>query len=145
MSNKFLLADEGDAIRVVRAMSEIIAKDGRVTVADVHNLLGLSSVYIDEQMGWKTTNHVLQPANNGNVSLEFPEPIDFRLERRKPCGTIRLTMLFDDSEEMEQALATFLSVNTLRTAAREWSVSKRVGPPFPRINYTPRAYGSDDI
>lgn len=154
MSNKFLLADEGDAFRIVREMSKIIDQHGRVTVADVHSLLGLKSVYIDEQMGWKTTNHVLQPADHGHVSLEFPEPIDFRNESsvRPAPETIRIVFEIENRTGIagEQDILDAFNETRLRLMAKATSFNKRPGNSIyrPRVQYNSpaiRPYGEDDI
>lgn len=153
MNNKFLLPEEGDAIQLVRAMSQIIDRDGRVTVADVKGLLGLTSVYIDEQIGWKTTNHVLQPADNGNVSLEFPEPIDFRNESapvRPAPETIRIVFEIENRTgvEGEQDILDAFNETRLRLMAKATSFNKRPSfAPGPRVRYSSagRSFGEDDI
>jgi len=138
---KFLLPSENDATTLVVEMSQIIDRQGHITVGQVHDLLGLPHQFVDELNGWFATNHVLNPAGDNTVSLEFPDPVAIRNNGRS-TGTIRLTMEFDANELTERRLTDFLNATELTKDATAWSLTRR--PRGPRVSYrSPVTYGDD--
>jgi hypothetical protein len=130
----YILPSESDAITLIKTMSDIIDAHGYVTVGELHDLLGLSNTVVDARNGWRTTNHVLHPAEGGTVEIEFPNPVSIYTPPARRT-TLRLTMEFEATPEIEQRLTDFLTVTDLRKDAILWSLNMRPSGPRYRSPY----------
>ena len=145
---QYILPSESDATRVVSAMSRIVNDHGYVTVGELHDLIGLPHQFVDEKNGWRSTNHILHPADDGAVVLEFPDPEAIFTPQPAPRSIIRFVMEFDATPEVEKRLEEFVNATIdIRAAATLWSITKRPKGPFngPRYSYSPGAYRGDDL
>lgn len=57
-SNEIILASRNEAEMVVEMMSTILDKYEVVTVADLYDLVGLPTTYVDNKWGWTSLTHV---------------------------------------------------------------------------------------
>jgi hypothetical protein len=139
----YVLPSEVDATNVVVAMARIIEQHGFITVGELHDLMGFSHTFLEERVGYRSSNHVLTPVDNG-VKLEFPNPVSITDEGKK-MGTIRLTMDFDDSEENQIQVTTFLANTALRPLSKSWAINRRPHTPVRggRVSYNSPVGGWD--
>lgn len=67
----YLYSSKEDAERVLEAMVQIIDGYGIISVADLNDLVGLPSTYVDNKWGWsKLINvHILQEGEKYSIDL----------------------------------------------------------------------------
>jgi hypothetical protein len=130
----YILPSETQATTLVVEMSRIINDRGYITVGELHDLLGLSHTAVDARNGWRTTNHVIHPAEGGSVEIEFPNPVSIYTPPARRT-TLRLTMEFEATPEIEQRLTDFLNATDLRKDAILWSLNMRPSGPRYRSPY----------
>lgn len=72
--HEIILGTRKEVRDTVEAIIKLNNKYGEVSVADVYELVGIPSTYLDNQMGWKNLTHVVfQRVRTGYV-LKFAEP-----------------------------------------------------------------------
>lgn len=66
----------GEALDVLQAMDDIIARYGTVTVADYYELSGVQSAYTDNKYGWKNIAHAdTCSVRGGGFTIRMPRPL----------------------------------------------------------------------
>lgn len=66
----------GEALDVLQAMDDIIARYGTVTVADYYELSGVQSAYTDNKYGWKNIQHAdTVSVRGGGFTIRMPRPL----------------------------------------------------------------------
>lgn len=75
--NEIVLDNRTEAVEVVSAMVDRIARYGAVTVSDLYDLVGTTGSYADQRWGWTdlATADVRQVAGGFLLDLPQPEPI----------------------------------------------------------------------
>lgn len=148
---EFILENESDATNLVTAMNKIRDQYGHVTLSDVHNLLGLSTTFMETKVGWRNIETLLSPGDDGNVVLKFLNDLEDITPLPQRNQTIRVVFEIDstDDPKVEQFVLDAINATPLRQVSRMWSMSKRPGLPVyrPRVQYSSpiRPYGEDDI
>lgn len=75
--NEIVLENRTEAIEVIEAMVDRIARYGAVTVADLYDFVGTTGSYADQRWGWTdlTTADVRQVPGGFLLDLPGPEPV----------------------------------------------------------------------
>lgn len=75
--NEIVLEHRSEAIGVVEALVDLVARYGSATVADLYDLVGTTGSYVDKQWGWTDliTADVRQVPGGFLLDLPSPEPI----------------------------------------------------------------------
>lgn len=75
--NEIVLENRSEAVEVVEALIDRIARYGAVTVADLYDFVGTTGSFADQRWGWSdlTTADVRQVPGGFLLDLPAPEPI----------------------------------------------------------------------
>lgn len=78
-STDYVISSRTEAETVVERMGDLLETYNVVTVADLHDLIGLNSVHTDNKWGWDSLRGVdVRPVREGFlITLPPPEPISY--------------------------------------------------------------------
>lgn len=66
----------GEALEVLQALDDAIARYGTVTVADYYEFSGVQSAYTDNKYGWKNIQHAdTVSVRGGGFTIRMPRPL----------------------------------------------------------------------
>lgn len=66
-----------DAEDVLSRMTDLIKDYGRISIADLYDLVGISSAYADSQRGWCDLKSAYVQAVDKGYNISLPEPVTF--------------------------------------------------------------------
>lgn len=77
--NEIFLATRDDAVAVFDAMNDLMGQYGRVTVADLYELVDIRSQFLDRKIGWTDSYleiKLLNLKDGWQIILPDPKPLD---------------------------------------------------------------------
>lgn len=74
----YIIATREDAEEVLEMLADVIDRYEKVTVADLHEMLGLDSTHVDQIWGWLDVRRAqIRQIREGWI-LELPDPVELR-------------------------------------------------------------------
>lgn len=75
---QLFIANRGDAEIVVDTMLDLLQEYGKVSIANVKGILGKSSLWTDNDWGWKDLNGIAPRRHHGGYVIDLPRPVSLK-------------------------------------------------------------------
>lgn len=96
-----ILGSEAEAEAVRDRLRKLLEQYGQVSVGDYLNLVGLSSTFSDEKMGWTQLSTILIKNVNSGFTLQLPEPKQLGQQRTSTDREELVSRLMKSAEALE--------------------------------------------